>query len=175
MFVFTRWLKSKKVQKAQSESKPKKMFVLDTNILMYGIDYLATIPAASEVEIFIPWAVVEEVIGFRRRSFRDNSGFSRDFIRSIRRVWSVMSAKIENGEWKLVGSEGRSFKEIFQKNGFAIGVNDSRIIAAAGILKERFAAVFLVSRDRTLREIAAELGISVLCSLDEFREELFKK
>lgn len=158
------------------KKKEKRIFAIDTNILMYGIDYLTTLGPDPDVEIVIPWAVVEEVIGFRRRSFRENSGFSREFTQSIRNIWGVLSQKIETGEWKLVGSEGRSFREIFQKNGFAIGVNDSRILAATGILKEqKEQQVFLVSRDKKLREVAGELGIEVLGSLAEMRAEIEKK
>lgn len=175
---FTKWLRRKKPQVSEPKSvvvvKAKKIFVIDTNILMYGVDYLATLARTLDVKIVIPWAVVEEVIGFRRRSFRENSGLSREFIQSIRNIWSVLSQKIETGEWKLAGSEGRDFKEIFQKNGFTLGVEDVRILAATGILREQFEKVFLVTRDRKLREVAEELGIQTLGSLDDMRAEIEK-
>jgi len=166
--VFKKWFEKK------PEKQQPKVFVIDTNVLIYGIDYLTTIGKMTAVKIMIPWAVVEEVIGFRRRSFRKNSGLTRKFVQSIRKIWAVLSMKVETGEWRLVGSEGKTFKEIFKKNGFALGVQDVRILAATGILKEQFNEVCLVTRDKKLREVAEELGIPTLASLDDMRAEIQK-
>lgn len=168
--IFKKWFR-KRLEKQQPEPEQElKVFVIDTNMLLNGkADYLARLSEGRrDIMTVIPWAVIDELSGFRRRSFAKKSGFNSDFKNNVRSAWSVVSDQIDAQKWRTIGSGGKTFKEIFQRNGFALGVNDVRILSAVGNLKQKFKAVFLVTRDRRLCETAVELGIQTIDSLTEF-------
>jgi len=156
----------KKTKKQQEQPEPK-VFVIDTNMLLNRkSDFIAKFSEErQDIVIVIPWAVIDELSGFRRRSFSERSGFNRLFKADVRNAWKVVSGKIDAQEWRTIGSGGRAFTDILKRNGFALGVNDVRILSAVGNLKEKFPKVFLVSRDHGLCEVAKELGIQTINSL----------
>lgn len=167
--IFTKWLH--RVSKQKSQQEPT-IFVVDTNMLLNRkSDFIAKFSEGrQDIVIFIPWAVIDELSGFRRRSFSGRSGFSQVFRADVRNAWKIVSEKIDAQKWRTIGSGGKTFKEIFQRNGFALGVNDVRILSAVGNLREKFPRVFLVSRDRMLCDVAKELGIQTIDSLADLSE-----
>jgi len=163
--IFKKWLR-RKASKKDEQQEPT-IFVVDTNMLLNRkSDFIAKFSEGrQDVVIFIPWAVIDELSGFRRKSFSRRSGFSQVFRADVRNAWKIVSEKIDAQKWRTIGSGGKTFKEIFQRNGFALGVNDVRILSAVGNLREKFPRVFLVSRDRMLCDVAKELGIQTIDSL----------
>ena len=161
----------KKTKKQQEQPEPK-VFVIDTNMLLNGkADFFARISAnRQDISIRIPWAVNDELSRFRRESFSKSYGHTSPSKHDVRNTWSTYSQKIEDCEWRLVGSRGKEFRELFQQNGFILGYNDVRILCAVGTLMKKFKEVFLVSRDWKLCEVAKELGIQTIRSLKEFSE-----
>lgn len=168
--IFKKWLR-RRASKKDEQQEPR-VFVIDTNMLLNNkSDFIAKVSEGrSDIIIVIPWAVIDELSGFRRRSFSNKSGFSQVFRADVRNAWKIVSEKIDAQKWRTIGSGGKTFKEIFRRNGFALGVNDVRILSAVGNLKEKFPRVFLASRDRMLGDVAKELGISTIRSLEEFSE-----
>ena len=168
--IFKKWFGKK--PKEQPKQPEPKVFVIDTNMLLNRkSDFIAKFSEGRrDIIVFIPWAVIDELSGFRRRSFSARSGFSQVFRADVRNTWKIVSDKIDAQQWRTIGSGGRAFTDIFKRNGFALGVNDVRILSAVGNLKEKFPRVFLVSRDQGLCKVAKELGIQTIDSLGDLSE-----
>lgn len=124
--------------------------------------------------------------------------------KQVLNVWPLVKEKFDTCEWRTKGSDAGLFNEVvnstesFRKNGNgdtktntdedvvdvieteektlgeAIGSADSRVIAVALTLKERFTEVILLTRDRRLGEAAEAKGIKVAFSVSDI-EPLTKK
>lgn len=159
-------------------ARPKKLFVLDTNVLMHDSTALYRF---HEHDIFLPMTVLEELD-------RNKSGQS-EAARNARQASRFIHRALENGSRELGGKgnldlakglplytelkecseepacSGRLFFETTPytpqvKNALAGEINDNKILNVARALKEQFGdAVILVSKDINLRIKAAIVGV----------------
>lgn len=146
----------------QSTSTIKKIFVLDTSVILYDHDAVNNF---QEHDVAVPILVLEELDNFK--SGNDTRNFeARNFIRLIDQVsknnlinkWFSLK-KNSLGKFKVVLDEHP--KNINAENLFGKGKFDNRILNTALVLKEQHPKrkVILVSKDICLRLKAKSLDL----------------
>lgn len=161
---------STKAKVALSETKPKakstkselkKIFVLDTSVILYNHN---AINSFDDNDVAIPITVLEELDNFKKGNETKNYE-AREFIREIDRLskkknlqdW-IPLPKSNGGKLMVVVDESHSqeIQKIF--GGFK---NDHRILNAAVMLKNQFPGrkVVMVSKDINLRIKAKALNL----------------
>lgn len=147
--------------RSKSGTKAKKIFVLDTSVLLHDHQAITTF---ANNDVVIPIVVLEELDKFKIGN--DTKNFSaREVIRFI----DKMSATGSLQDWIELGKGLGSFKVVFDhapiginaEDIYAKGKNDHKIINAALGLKEKEKSreVILVTKDINLRIKAKALGI----------------
>jgi len=145
-----------------SAAKGKKIFVIDTSVLLHDHQAITTF---GKNDVAIPITVLEELDKFKIGN--DTKNFSaREVIRFI----DKLSASGSLQEWISLGKGLGKFKVVFEMNPegidaesiYAKGKNDHKIINAALFLKEKEKEqnVVMVTKDINLRIKAKALGLN---------------
>lgn len=146
---------------AKREKKQKKIFVLDTSVILYNHN---AINSFDDNDVAIPITVLEELDNFKKGN--DNKNFeAREFIR----ILDKLSGNSSLQDWKPLGtSKGGKFKvemneqsEIDARKIFDGNKPDHRILNAALVLAKEHTdrKVILVTKDINLRLKAKSLNI----------------
>jgi PhoH-like ATPase len=155
-------------KKPSSPRKPKvkKLFVLDTNVLMHDPTSLFRF---DEHDVYLPIATLEE-LDSHKRGMSDVSRNARQASRFLDEIVSGSAADIKKGlELRTKDgqqSSGRLYLQTEAINGIlphslAMGKNDNQILAVVRFLQEKDAEreVVLVSKDINMRIKARALGL----------------
>ena len=145
----------------------KKIYVLDTNVLLYSSQALE---AFEDNRVVIPMAVIEELDKFKK--YQDELGRNaRHVIRRLDQLRGKGSlfkgVTLDNGNGKeagilqVVAGEGKVV------DGMDMSQADNRILRVAFMLHKEFESVILISKDINLRLKADSLGIPV----EDFQRE----
>lgn len=147
--------------KKNGSKSPKKIFVLDTSVILYNHD---AINSFDDNDIAIPITVLEELDNFKKGNEIKNFE-AREFIRILDRLskkklisdWVPLENK-KGGRFRIVIDE-RSSSDVQQI--FGGYKNDHRILSAALMLREQNPdrKVIMVSKDINLRIKAKSLGL----------------
>ena len=147
---------------AKKPKKPKKIFVLDTSVILHDHNVL---DCFEENDIAIPITVLEELDNFKRGNDTKNYE-AREFIRILDRLSNAYTLQ----DWiPINGEEKGKFKIILENDtndADAVKIfgnkNDHHILNAALSLKNtaKDAKVILVSKDINLRLKAKALNIT---------------
>lgn len=149
-------------QENQDEQKNKKIYVLDTSVILY--DHNA-INSFEEHDVAIPITVLEELDNFKKGS--DSMNFeAREFIRTL----DGLSKRAGLKDWVPLNGENKgNFKVIMNRfldeaeaeRAFSTEKADHRIIDAARTLQEEESEkkVILVTKDVNLRLKARSLNL----------------
>ena len=156
-------------RKARSPRKPrvKKLFVLDTNVLMHDPTSLFRF---DEHDVYLPIATLEELDSHKRglsdvsRNARQASRFLDEMVTgTIDDIKGGLPIRIKDGQQ----SKGRLFLQTEAMNGnlpttLAAGKNDNQILAVVRSLqgREPQREVVLVSKDINMRIKARALGLA---------------
>ena len=153
---------AKKAASATPASKPKKIFVLDTSVILYNHNAMNEF---EDNDVAIPITVLEELDNFKKGNTIKNFE-AREFIRFL----DSISGKTTMKNWRrLNGPEKGRFKVVMNENPkldarevFGDNKPDHRILNAALKLKEDYPAqkVILVSKDINLRLKAKSLNLA---------------
>jgi PhoH-like ATPase len=149
------------IMTAKRETKQKKIFVLDTSVILYNHNAINNF---DDNDVAIPITVLEELDNFKKGN--DNKNFeAREFIRFL----DGISGKTSITQWRrLNGPEKGSFRVIMNEKSkkdargvFGEDKPDHRILNAALKLKEEHSdkKVILVSKDINLRLKAKALNL----------------
>lgn len=136
----------------------KKVFVLDTNVLIYDSESLF---AFKDNSVFIPLSVLEEIDSFKK-SPSENGKNARQvnrYIDNLRKDYGLLTpAPLPNGGELLVGTTNSLLPNTWAVDPLSI---DSRILAEAKAFSEtcQDKKVVLVTKDINLRVRAAILGL----------------
>ncbi len=144
------------------KSKVKKIFVLDTSVILYNHN---SINSFDDNDVAIPITVLEELDNFKKGN--DNKNFeAREFIR----ILDSLSENATLTDWiPLVKSKGGNFKVVMNEQSerdarliFDDNKPDHRILNAALSLVKEFPdrKVILVSKDINLRLKAKSLDLT---------------
>src|SRR5271168_335479 len=148
---------------AKSSKREKKIFVLDTSVILY--DHNA-VKQFKEHDVAIPITVLEELDNFKKGN--DTKNFeAREFIRLIDKLakdqmlhrWNPINGK-GKGNFKVLmdtgGNGSLDANKVFNED-----KSDHRILNAALLLQkdEKSRKVILVSKDINLRLKAKALGL----------------
>jgi PhoH-like ATPase len=155
-------------RKPRTARKPKvkKLFVLDTNVLMHDPTCLFRF---DEHDVYLPIATLEELDGHKRglsdvsRNARQASRFLDEIVTgSLKDIKEGLAIKTKDGQL----SKGRLHLQTEAINGnlpvtLAAGKNDNQILAVVRYLQEREPQreVVLVSKDINMRIKARALGL----------------
>ncbi|OFY13765.1 MAG: phosphate starvation-inducible protein PhoH [Bacteroidetes bacterium GWE2_42_24] len=147
--------------KKNGSKSPKKIFVLDTSVILYNHD---AINSFDDNDIAIPITVLEELDNFKKGNEMKNFE-AREFIRILDRLsekklisdWVPLENR-KGGRFRIVIDE-RSSSDVQQI--FGGYKNDHRILSAALMLREQNPErkVIMVSKDINLRIKAKSLGL----------------
>ncbi|MDY0103464.1 MAG: PhoH family protein [Lentimicrobium sp.] len=148
--------------KATRKPKQKKIFVLDTSVILYNHN---SINSFDDNDVAIPITVLEELDNFKKGN--DTKNFeAREFIR----ILDSLSEDATLTDWiPLVKSKGGSFKVVMNERSdmdarkiFDDNKPDHRILNAAIALTQEYPErkVILVSKDINLRLKAKSLNIT---------------
>ena len=147
---------------AKKSKKPKKIFVLDTSVILHDHNVL---DCFEENDIAIPITVLEELDNFKRGNDTKNYE-AREFIRILDRLSNAYTLQ----DWiPINGEDKRKFKIILENDtneADAVKIfgnkNDHHILNAALSLKitAKDSKVILVSKDINLRLKAKALNIT---------------
>ncbi len=151
-----------KTTKVKRDSKKKKIFVLDTSVILYNHD---SINNFEDNDVAIPITVLEELDNFKKGN--DTKNFeAREFIRII----DSLSDNATLTDWiPLVKSKGGMFKVVMNERSeldarqiFDDNKPDHRILNAALSLVQEYPdrKVILVSKDINLRLKAKSLNLT---------------
>ncbi len=140
------------------KDKPRKVFVLDTNVLIHKSDAILSF---KQSDVVIPLWVLEELD--KLKSFSDERGRSaRHAVRFLDSVCShgdiSKGVKIENGICVRVDVEVHRHSE----TNLLSNKPDNKIIFSALDLQEKGETVFFVSKDINARVKASALGIKAV-------------
>ena len=152
---------------AARKSKIKKVFVLDTNVLMHDPTSLFRF---DEHDVYIPIATLEELDSHKRglsdvsRNARQASRFLDEIVSSaVADIKAGLVLKTRDGQ----SARGRLFLQTEAMNGqlpttLASGKTDNQILSVVRSLQERDSAreVVLVSKDINMRIKARALGLA---------------
>ena len=157
------------VKSARSPRKPKvkKLFVLDTNVLMHDPTSLFRF---DEHDVYLPIATLEELDSHKRglsdvsRNARQASRFLDEIVSSaVEDIKAGLVIKTKDGQ----SAKGRLFLQTEAMNGelpttLASGKTDNQILAVVRSLQEKYAErqVVLVSKDINMRIKARALGLA---------------
>ncbi len=156
-----------KQARAPRKSKVKKLFVLDTNVLMHDPTSLFRF---DEHDVYLPIATLEE-LDSNKRGLSDVSRIARQASRfldeivtgTIEEIKAGLSIRTRDGQQ----SKGRLFLQTEAINGnlpttLAAGKNDNQILAVVRALQSREPQreVVLVSKDINMRIKARALGLA---------------
>ncbi len=158
---------SSKEVRAPRKSKVKKLFVLDTNVLMHDPTSLFRF---DEHDVYLPIATLEELDSNKRglsdvsRNARQASRFLDEIVTgTIEEIKAGLSIRTKEGQQ----SKGRLFLQTEAINGnlpttLAAGKNDNQILAVVRALQSREPQreVVLVSKDINMRIKARALGLA---------------
>ncbi len=147
--------------------KVKKLFVLDTNVLMHDPTSLFRF---DEHDLYLPIATLEELDGHKRglsdvsRNARQASRFLDEIVTGASEdIQAGLPIKLKDGQQ----SKGRLFLQTEAINGdlpttLAAGKNDNQILAVVRFLQSREPQreVVLVSKDINMRIKARALGLA---------------
>jgi PhoH-like ATPase len=147
-------------------TKTKKLFVLDTNVLMHDPTSLFRF---DEHDVYLPIATLEELDSHKRgisdvaRNARQASRFLDEIVTgSMEDIKQGLAIRVKDG----LQSKGRLFLQTEAINGalpstLAAGKNDNQILAVVRHLKGRVPdrVVVLVSKDINMRIKARALGL----------------
>jgi PhoH-like ATPase len=157
------------VKSARSARKPKvkKLFVLDTNVLMHDPTSLFRF---DEHDVYLPIATLEELDSHKRglsdvsRNARQASRFLDEIVSSaVEDIKAGLAIRTKDGQ----SAKGRLFLQTEAMNGelpttLASGKTDNQILAVVRSLQEKYAErqVVLVSKDINMRIKARALGLA---------------
>lgn len=147
---------------SNKSSKNKKIFVLDTSVILYAHDAIMNF---AEHDVVIPITVLEELDQFKKGN--DTKNFeAREFIRLLDKLakdsmlhqWNPLNGK-GKGSFKVVMNEENPQINVHQV--FGEKKNDHKILSAALRIKgeEHGRRVILVSKDINLRLKAKALDL----------------
>src|SRR5689334_14471741 len=156
-----------KLPRAPRKSKVKKLFVLDTNVLMHDP---ACLFRFDEHDIYLPIATLEE-LDAHKRGLSDVSRNARQASRFLDEIVSVKVTDIKTGLPIRVkdgqAAKGRLFLQTEAMNGalpstLPSGKTDNQILAVVRSLQEKYGdrQVVLVSKDINMRIKARALGLA---------------
>ena len=136
----------------------KKVFVLDTNVLLHNADAISSF---SDNVVVLPMTVIEELDKFKSRN-DELARNARQVIRSLDKLRS--EGHLGNGV--PMGNEGL-LKIFIEKDeaaveGMDMSIPDNRILAAAHFFQMQGEKVIFVSKDINARLKADALGIEVM-------------
>ena len=156
-------------QPARAPRKPKvkKLFVLDTNVLMHDPTSLFRF---DEHDVYLPIATLEELDAHKRglsdvsRNARQASRFLDEIVSGkVSDIKAGLAIRVKDGQ----AAKGRLFLQTEAMNGqlpatLASGKTDNQILAVVRSLQEKDAArqVVLVSKDINMRIKARALGLA---------------
>jgi PhoH-like ATPase len=156
-------------QPARSPRKPKvkKLFVLDTNVLMHDPTSLFRF---DDNDVYLPIATLEELDAHKRglsdvsRNARQASRFLDEIVSvKVNDIKSGLPIRVKDGQ----AAKGRLFLQTEAMNGelprtLASGKTDNQILAVVRALQEKNAErqVVLVSKDINMRIKARALGLA---------------
>jgi len=158
---------SRSPSRSPRKPKVKKLFVVDTNVLMHDPTSLFRF---DEHDVFLPIATLEELDAHKRglsdvsRNARQASRFLDEIVSgAVADIKSGLAIKIKDGQ----ASRGRLFIQTEAINGelpstLASGKTDNQILAVVRYLQEREPQrqVVLVSKDINMRIKARALGLA---------------
>ncbi len=136
----------------------KKVFVLDTNVLLFDP---TSILKFADNTVFIPMICIEELDRFKKDQ-NENGRNARQFARLVDELRSrgslLTGVALDNGG-KLIISPERNISQEKQSR-MDLSVNDNLILGAAISLKEAGEHVIMVTKDINLRLKADVFGIT---------------
>ena len=141
-------------------AKTKKIFVLDTNVILHNYNAIYTF---EEHDIVLPITVLEEVDNFKKGSNEINF-HAREFTRELDKIAGEAlfdkGVKLGDKMGKLFIETGKPFSEVL-KNSFQEKTPDHRILSIAEFITNKYKTrkVILVSKDINLRMKAKSIGI----------------
>jgi PhoH-like ATPase len=153
--------------RAPRKAKVKKLFVLDTNVLMHDPTSLFRF---EEHDVYLPIMTLEE-LDSHKRGMSDVSRNARQASRFLDEIVSTQETKIKDGLAIRVkdgqASKGRLFLQIEAVNGdlpatLASGKADNQILSVVRALQDhdKQRQVVLVSKDINMRIKARALGLA---------------
>jgi PhoH-like ATPase len=155
------------VKPSRKQAKPKKLFVIDTNVLMHDPTSLFRF---DEHDLYLPIATLEELDQHKRglsdvsRNARQASRFLDEIVSGdVESIKKGLALKIRDGQQ----SKGRLFLQTEAINGelpatLASGRTDNQILAVVRTLQQKQPEreVVLVSKDINMRIKARALGLA---------------
>jgi PhoH-like ATPase len=155
------------VKPSRKQAKPKKLFVIDTNVLMHDPTSLFRF---DEHDLYLPIATLEELDQHKRglsdvsRNARQASRFLDEIVvGDVESIKKGLVLKIRDGQQ----SKGRLFLQTEAINGelpatLASGRTDNQILAVVRTLQQKHPEreVVLVSKDINMRIKARALGLA---------------
>ena len=155
------------VKPSRKQAKPKKLFVIDTNVLMHDPTSLFRF---DEHDLYLPIATLEELDQHKRglsdvsRNARQASRFLDEIVSGdVESINKGLALKIRDGQQ----SKGRLFLQTEAINGelpatLASGRTDNQILAVVRALQQKQPEreVVLVSKDINMRIKARALGLA---------------
>jgi PhoH-like ATPase len=155
------------VKRTSRKPKVKKLFVLDTNVLMHDPTSLFRF---EDNDLYLPIATLEELDAHKRglsdvsRNARQASRFLDEIISTaVEDIKAGLALKIKDGQ----SAKGRLFVQTEAMNGqlpstLASGKTDNQILAVVRSLQDKQAErqVVLVSKDINMRIKARALGLA---------------
>ena len=141
-------------------AKLKKIFVLDTNVILHDFNSIYNF---EENDVVIPITVLEELDKFKKGNDEINY-HAREFSRELDRISGDLlfteGVTLGKGLGKLFIETGKEFSSQM-KSSFQENIPDHRILAIAEYISSQYKRkkVILVSKDINLRMKAKSLGI----------------
>jgi len=141
-------------------TKLKKIFVLDTNVILHDFNSIYNF---EENDVVIPITVLEELDKFKKGNDQINY-HAREFSRELDRISGdslfTDGVKLGKGLGKLFIETGKEFSPQM-KSSFHENIPDHRILAIAEYIfnKNKSKKVVLISKDINLRMKAKSLGV----------------
>ena len=168
---------TKKSKGYRAKTHGKKLFVLDTNVLMHDPMSLFQF---EEHDVFLPMMTLEELDG-HKKGMSDVSRNARQVSRYLDQLLGHSEGEITKGiELNVLGHTEASGKLFFQTHtldaelpqGLPQGKADNQILAVVQALqnREKDRSVVLVSKDINMRIKATALGLAADCrNLNSYR------
>ncbi len=161
MAVFSTQYLTMAVKKKVSVRKEKKIFILDTSVILHDHN---SVNNFEEHDVVIPITVLEELDNFKKGNETINFE-AREFIRFL----DAKSKEVTLQEWRQINdrSSGRMIVMMYEHNGvnaekiFGEEKPDHKILNTALVVKKKYpeSKVILVTKDINLRLKAKSLGL----------------
>jgi len=138
----------------------KKIFVLDTNVILHNYNAIYTF---DEHDIVLPITVLEEVDNFKKGTNEINF-HAREFVRELDKIAGEAlfdkGVNLGDKKGKLFIETGKPFSKELE-NSFGENTPDHRILAIAEFIRDKYPkrTVVLVSKDINLRMKAKSIGL----------------